>query len=141
MAEKVKVVESGNHREEIREFTYGGVEHQEHIIEDRAAERNLAVYKVSQFIWLVTGLVEGLIALRFFLKLIAANPENPFAQLVYNLSYLFVWPFLNLTPTPSAGGMVLEISSLIAMIVYALLAAGVVGVIQLFASRSSPRTL
>lgn len=139
MAEKIRVVESGNHREEIKVSEHGGVERREHIIEDKAAERRQVVYKLSQFIWLVTGIVEVLIALRFFLKLIAANPENPFAQLVYNVTYLFLWPFLNLTATPSAGGMVLEIPSLVAMLVYALVAWGIVGLIQLFGDRAGTR--
>lgn len=140
MVEKIRVVESGNHREEFKVSEHGGVERREHIIEDKGAERRQVVYKLSQFIWLVTGVVEVLIALRFFLKLIAANPENPFAQLVYNVTYLFLWPFLNLTATPSAGGMVLEIPSLIAMLVYALVAWGIVSLIQLFADRSSTRS-
>jgi len=77
-------------------------------------------FKATYVIWLVLGLLETLIGLRFLLKLIAANPDNPFANLVYNFSYVFVFPFLGLTATPAAGGMVLEISSLVAMLVYAL---------------------
>jgi len=141
MPERVKVVESGGRREEVRVSEHGGIERREHIIEDKAAERRQVVNKLSQVVWLVTGIVEGLIALRFFLKLITANPQSPFAQLIYNLTYLFLWPFLDLTATPSAGGMVLEISSLIAMLVYALLASGVVALIQLFADRSSTRSI
>jgi hypothetical protein len=64
-------------------------------------------------------LLEALIGLRILLKLMAANPANPFAMLVYNFSYIFVFPFMGLTVTPAAGGMVLEISSFIAMLVYA----------------------
>ena len=79
-------------------------------------------WKLTQLIWLLFGLLEALIGLRVVLRLIGANGGNPFAQLVYDLSYIFVWPFLGLTRTPSANGAVLEISSLIAMFVYALLA-------------------
>lgn len=79
-------------------------------------------WKLTQLIWLVFGLLEALIGVRVILRLIAANPANPFARLVYDLSYLFVWPFMGLTRTPSANGAVLEISSVIAMFVYALIA-------------------
>jgi hypothetical protein len=79
-------------------------------------------WKLTQLIWLLFGLLEALIGLRVVLRLIAANPGNPFARLVYDLSYVFVWPFLGLTRTPSANGAVLEISSLIGMFVYALIA-------------------
>jgi len=85
-------------------------------------ERRLFTFKATQLIWLGLGLLEGLLALRIFLKLIGANAANPFAGLLYGLTDVFLVPFVGLTGTPAAGGMVLEISSLIAMIVYALVA-------------------
>jgi uncharacterized protein YggT (Ycf19 family) len=84
-------------------------------------EQRLFTFKATQLIWLVLGLLEGLIALRIFLKLIGANAANPFAGLLYRVTDLFLFPFTGLTGTPAAGGMVLEISSVIAMVVYALL--------------------
>jgi len=54
--------------------------------------------------------------------LIGANPESPFASLVYDLTELFLWPFQGLTATPSAGRMVLDIPAIIGMFVYAVLA-------------------
>jgi hypothetical protein len=42
--------------------------------------------------------------------------------LIYGFTNLFLSPFAGLTPTPASGGMVLEISSFIAMLVYALVA-------------------
>jgi hypothetical protein len=68
------------------------------------------------------GILEVLIGLRIIFKLIAANPGNPLASLLYGFTNLFLFPFAGLLPTPTSGGMVLEISSLIAMVVYALLA-------------------
>ena len=64
------------------------------------------------------------IALRIGLKLIGANPASPFAVFLYGFTGFFLLPFAGLTATPAAGGMVLEISSVIAMVVYALLAWG-----------------
>ena len=84
-------------------------------------DRRVFTFKATYLIWLGLGLLEALIAFRILLKLIAANPDNPFAKLVYTLSGLFVFPFLGLVPAPAAGGAVLEISSIIAMLVYALL--------------------
>jgi len=95
-------------------------------------------WKLTQLIWLAFGLLEALIALRVVLRLIAANPGNPFARLIYDLSYVFVWPFLGLTRTPSANGSVLEISSLIAMFVYALVAWALVQLVWIVFDR--PRT-
>jgi uncharacterized protein YggT (Ycf19 family) len=88
-------------------------------------EQRLFSFKVTQWIWLGLGIVEILIGLRIVLKLIAANPESPFAALIYNVSAIFLIPFTGLVATPASGGMVLELSSIIAMLVYALLAWGI----------------
>lgn len=85
-------------------------------------EQRVFTFKLTQLVWLLFGLLEALIALRVLLKLIGANPANTFATLVYNLSSLFLWPFFGLTGTPSANGLVLEVPSIIAMFVYAVVA-------------------
>lgn len=88
--------------------------------EEGQAQR-FATFKVTQLIWLLLGLLEGILALRVIFKLIAVNPDNAFAAFLYKLTELFVAPFASLTGAPSAGGMVLEISTIIAMIVYLLI--------------------
>jgi hypothetical protein len=85
-------------------------------------ERRIFTFKATQLVWLVSGILEALIALRIGLKLIGANPASPFAVFIYGFTGLFLFPFAGLTGTPAVGGMVLEISSFIAMVVYALLA-------------------
>jgi hypothetical protein len=87
-------------------------------------EQRIFSFKATQWIWLGLGIVEALIGLRIVLKLIAANPESPFAAFIYNVSAIFLYPFAGLVGTPAAGGVVLELSSIIAMLVYALLAWG-----------------
>ena len=88
--------------------------------QESGRERRLFAFQATQLIWLGLGLLEGLLALRIFLKLIGANAANPFAGLLYSFTGVFLVPFVGLTGTPAAGTMVLEISSLIAMIVYGL---------------------
>ena len=83
-------------------------------------EQRIFTFKATYMIWLLVVMLEGLIALRIGLKLIGANADNPFAALIYGFTNLFLFPFVGLTGTPTAGGMVLEISSVIAMLVYAL---------------------
>jgi hypothetical protein len=85
-------------------------------------ERRIFTFKATQLVWLLFGILEAMIALRIGLKLIGANPESPIAVLIYGFTSLFLFPFTGLTATPAAGGMVLEISSMIAMLVYALIA-------------------
>jgi hypothetical protein len=60
----------------------------------------------------------------------AANPENPIAALLYGFTDLFLFPFSGLMPTPTSGGMVLEVSSFIAMIAYALLGWGLAKLVE-----------
>jgi uncharacterized membrane protein YuzA (DUF378 family) len=88
---------------------------------DEGQEQRFATFKATQLIWLVLGLVEAAIALRVVFKLIGVNAANSFATLLYNVTNLFVAPFASLTGAPAAGGSVLEISSIIAMIVYLLI--------------------
>lgn len=85
--------------------------------------------RITQIIWLVTGMLESLIMIRVMLKLMAANPEAGFARLIYNTTAVFLTPFFGLVATPAANGSVLELSSLVAMLVYALLAWGTVRVL------------
>jgi len=96
---------------------------------------------VEQLIWLVIGVIDGLIGLRVLLKLIAANPDSPFVGFVYNASSLFLWPFASLIASPASGGMVLEIPALIAMLVYALLGWAVVRGLWVIFDRVSARSV
>lgn len=83
--------------------------------------QRVATFKVTQLIWLFLGILEALLGLRFIFKLIGVNAAAPFAALIYGFTDLFVMPFQNMIGTPAAGNMVMEISTIIAMIVYLLI--------------------
>ncbi len=85
-------------------------------------EQRIFTFKITQLIWLLLGILEAMIALRIGLKLIGANPDSPIVSLIYGFTYLFLFPFEGMTATPAAGGMVLELSSIFAMLIYALIA-------------------
>jgi len=85
-------------------------------------EQRIFTFKATQLVWLFFGILETMIALRIGLMLIGANPNSPIVALIYGFTYLFLFPFEGMTVTPSAGGMVLELSSLFAMAIYALIA-------------------
>lgn len=97
----------------------------------------MATFKLTQFVWWVFGIAEGLIGLRVLLKLMAANPSNPFAAFLYGITQPLIWPFQGLTAQPSASGFVLELLSLIAMAVYALLAWALVKAVEILLYRPS----
>ena len=93
--------------------------HEEHVVVDSNLENRQIAFKVTQLIWLLFGLLEALIGFRIFLRLIAANPGNWFTAFVYQLTDIFLWPFQSIVANPSFQGFVLEITSFIAMLVYA----------------------
>jgi hypothetical protein len=77
--------------------------------------------RLTGLIQLSFGILNGLIGLRFLLKLMAANPVNPFASLIYFVTTPFLWMFQSLTRTPSFEGIEIEFFSLIAILVYTLI--------------------
>ena len=85
-------------------------------------EQRLFGFKVTQLIWLLFGILEALIALRIGLMLIGANPDSPIVALIYGFTNLFLFPFTGLVGSPTSGVMVLELSSMFAMLVYGLIA-------------------
>jgi uncharacterized protein YggT (Ycf19 family) len=93
-------------------------------------EHRLRTFKAMQLIWLALGILEALIGLRVIFKLIAVNPDNILARMIYGVTYPFLFPFAGLTPTPASGSNVLELSTLIAMVVYALLAWAAVKLVE-----------
>jgi YggT family protein len=128
-------------REEVVSTLQPGYASTEQVTRDVAAERRLRFYQVTRIIWTVLGLLEILLGLRFVLKLIAANPNSGFAVFIYGITAPFIAPFALLVGTPTSGGMILEMTTLIAMAVYALFFWVVVRVIPIVADRPSARTV
>lgn len=85
-------------------------------------EQRIFTFKATQLIWLLLGILEGLIALRIGLMLIGANPNSPIVALIYGLTYLFLFPFMGMIGSPTVGSVVFELSSVFAMLIYALFA-------------------
>jgi hypothetical protein len=88
-------------------------------------------YRAVQVVWFLAGLVDVILALRFVLKLLAANPTSAFVNFTYNLSELLVAPFRGIFGTTATGGSVLEPASLVAIAIYSLIAWGLVALIRL----------
>jgi hypothetical protein len=81
----------------------------------------VAVWRAQRVIYYIFGIIEAIIAIRFVLKLIAANPTNPFTQGVYGVSWVFDFPFSGIVANLNIGaGATIEFFSLIAILVYAL---------------------
>ncbi|MGH2537720.1 MAG: YggT family protein [Candidatus Promineifilaceae bacterium] len=111
------------------------------VTQNVGAEQRATVAKLAQVIWLLVGILEVMLGLRIVLLLIGANAANPFAQFVYGMTDVFLWPFQGLTGSPSAGNMVLEIPTFFAMIVYALIGWVLVKLLYLVFSPTSSRSV
>jgi uncharacterized membrane protein len=132
---------SVDRREETLMTQQPGYATTEQVTRDVAAERRLRFGLVTQIIGAMLGLLEILLGLRFVLKLIAANPNSGFAVFVYGITQPFLAPFTALVRTPRSGGMSLEMTTLIAMAVYALFSWIVVRAVRIAATRPSARTV
>ncbi len=108
----------------------------EKIVRDVAAERRLKWYKFYRILWSLLAFLEILLAFRVLLRLIGANPSSGFAILMYGITGVIIAPFVGLVPnTVFESGSALEISTLIGMVVYALLFLGFTYCIRLIADR------
>jgi hypothetical protein len=86
------------------------------------AGRRATSARLVQAIYLVFAVIEGLLLVRFFLRALAANAEAGFAQAVYAVTGVLVAPFVGLFGTPQiTTGAALEVSTLVALLVYAAL--------------------
>lgn len=113
----------------------------EQVTRDVAAERRMGLFQLNRILMTVLGVLEILLGLRFVLHLIAANAASGFSQLIYGVSGLFVAPFTGLVGTPTTGATTLEVTTLIAMAVYALLFWIVSRIIPIVVDRPSARTI
>ena len=118
-------------REDVRVSQQPGAEQRQVVTEDVNAGQRQTLQWVSALIGFLFTVLEGLIAVRILLKLIDANSKNAFASFIYNITALFVAPFAGLLGNPAMGGNVLEITSLVALIVYAMLAAVLIRMVWL----------
>jgi uncharacterized protein YggT (Ycf19 family) len=90
---------------------------------------------VSQIVYFIVGVVELLLAARLVLKLLGANPSNSFVTFIYSISGPFELPFRGIFPATITRGIVtasiLEPSSIAAMLVYLIIAVGVVELVKI----------
>jgi len=124
-------------RQESERDEYGETE----VSQDKAGGRENEIGRINGIIWLLLGVLEVIIGMRVVLKLLEANPDNGFANFIYRLARVFVWPFFGLVAEPiSTSGSVLEVGSIIAMVVYLLIAWGITRLVYLVMKPSRVRS-
>ncbi|OGZ72970.1 MAG: hypothetical protein A2908_00120 [Candidatus Staskawiczbacteria bacterium RIFCSPLOWO2_01_FULL_38_12b] len=84
------------------------------------------LYKGVQIVWYLLGVVEFLLAFRFVLKLLGANPNAGFSSFIYGVTYPIAAPFLSVFNIIQIEGNILEWTTLLAMLVYFFIAWAIV---------------
>lgn len=92
-------------------------------IEKKTAISGLAI--VQRIIYYIGGVIIALLAVRLLLQLLGANQASDFVGFVYNLSGVFVTPFFGMFGEPTFGQSHFETSTLVAIIIYALIIVGI----------------
>jgi YggT family protein len=88
-----------------------------------AANQNSATARIVNIVYFLFGALELLLAVRVVLHLVGANADNGFANFIFGLSAPFVALFASLLKNPALSTTaVLEVTTIIAMIVYAIVA-------------------
>ena len=96
------------------------------------------LYRGTQIVWYILGVLEALLAFRFVLKLLGANPSAGFSSFIYNVSSPFAAPFLNVFHVTKVEGSVLEWTTILAMFVYWLIAFGIIKLFFMSKTVSTP---
>ncbi|MEI6778739.1 MAG: YggT family protein [Chloroflexales bacterium] len=106
--------------------------HTEHVsVPSEATRRGVGVTRAKQTIYFVFSVINILLAIRFALLLLGANEVSGFVSFIYRLSHAFVLPFRGIFVEPVLGTSVFEWAALIGIIIYSLLAYGLVRIIEL----------
>ncbi len=100
--------------------------------------RTKPLYRGTQIVWYILGIIEVLLALRFILKLLGANPNAGFSSFIYALSDLFARPFLAVFNMTKVDGSIFEWTTLLAMLFYWLVAYGIIKLFVMSKAVSTP---
>ena len=92
--------------------------------------------RVTEAIYLLFGIIDGLLLIRLVLKLLGANAHVGFASFIYGVTDFLLAPFRGLLPTYVSGQTVFELSLVIAILIYSLVALALARVAVLTLSRS-----
>lgn len=95
--------------------------------------------KAKRILYYILGVLEALLAFRFIFRLLGANPASGFVSFIYAITQVFLAPFYGIFRPYSTQGIethsVFEPATLIAMIVYGIIAYGLARLIELLADR------
>ncbi len=107
-------------------------------MDSHISPRTKPLYRGTQIVWYILGLIEVLLAFRFLLKLLGANPGAGFTSFIYGVTHIFAAPFLNVFRISQVAGKVFEWTTLLAMLVYWIVALGIIKLFLMSKDVSTP---
>jgi uncharacterized protein YggT (Ycf19 family) len=96
------------------------------------------IFRGTQIVWYILALLEILLAFRFVLKAAAANSTAGFANLIYSITWPFTQPFAAVFGKTQLAGSVIEWTTLLAMFVYFIVAWGIIKLLSMSKTVSTP---
>jgi uncharacterized protein YggT (Ycf19 family) len=99
--------------------------------------RNEVVWAVTRVVTLLFTVVEVLLLVRFSLKLLGANANQPLVAGLYRITEPLVQPFQGIFPEPT-GLAVLDLAALLAIAFFFLIAALIVALVRAITSTREP---
>jgi uncharacterized protein YggT (Ycf19 family) len=99
--------------------------------------RGDSVDRVSQAVWLVVGVVDVLLVIRFLFKVLGGSSQAGFVRFMYDITQPLVAPFHGIFNTTVQGRSILEPESLVAIAIYSLIGWGIVSMIRLMRTRQT----
>lgn len=125
--------------EQVRE-TITTEEHVQSPAVARTSNRDATNYQTIEYlVYFMFGILEILLIFRFVLKLMGASASSAFVSFIYAVTGILILPFENIFSRWFTQGVettsVIEPATLIAIIVYGILAIGIVKLIRILSGK------
>ncbi len=88
-------------------------------------------FRLAAVVWFIAGAVEIFVAARFLGKLFGASAQSAFVNFIYQVSSPMVAPFTGIFGDTGTKTNTFETASLVAIVVYAVIAWGLVVLIRI----------
>lgn len=131
------MTETRTEREVVTSDTPTGTVHREVNVATNGADGyEFAINKINYVIYVLVGIINLLIVLRFVFFLLGANPTG-FVRFIYNLTDVFVLPFRGVFDEAQVGESYFDTASLLAIAMWSVLAFIMIMIVNLFSKKTA----
>ena len=96
------------------------------------------LFRGTQAVWYLLSLLEVLLVFRFALKFMGANPVAGFTSFIYGITWPLTAPFMAVFSKTTIEGSIFEWTTLLAMLVYWMVAFAIVRLFLISKTVSTP---